>query len=181
MDLNKRNKTLEMLKSNPIEALRNMDSSFLDDDWILYEIVTNPRVYSAIFSLELRDKWKDKDWIILAITVQGYSKIRDFIRNSGVADEKILDDKEILLKALEVDRNFSIEYVSEELKADKEFVLEAIKRRPNSIKYASEKLRTNREFILEAVRQTPIVMNLVIETFKDDREIAIEALRRWKF
>jgi len=50
---------------------------------------------------------------------------------------------------------FVLQYVSEELRRDKEFVLEAVRRNPKVLEYASEALRDDKRFVLEAVRQNP--------------------------
>ncbi len=53
-----------------------------------------------------------------------------------------------------VDENeISLEYASEELRNDREIVLEAIKNSGYAILYASEELQKDRNFIMKAVKE----------------------------
>ena len=54
------------------------------------------------------------------------------------------------------DAGLALEYASEELRGDKEVVLEAVRQNGWLLEYASEELRGDREVVLEAVRQNVV-------------------------
>ena len=66
-----------------------------------------------------------------------------------------------------------------EMLHDKGFVLEAMKRySPASLAYASDNLQADREFVLEAVRQRPAAVKFVLPEFLNDRGFKLEALKQ---
>ena len=60
--------------------------------------------------------------------------------------EELRSDKEVVLEVVKQD-GFALEYASEELRSDKEFVLEAIKKSGFALEYASEALQNDPEII----------------------------------
>lgn len=71
------------------------------------------------------------------------------------ASEELRNDKEVVLEAVRQKGDYwtecALEYASEGLKNDKEVVIEAVKKNGGALEYASEKLRDDKFFVLEAV------------------------------
>jgi predicted RNA-binding protein (virulence factor B family) len=65
----------------------------------------------------------------------------------------------------------SLQYASEELKNDKEVVLEAVKQYGRSLLYASEELKNDKEFVLEVVKQNGDSLEYASEELKNDKEV----------
>ena len=62
------------------------------------------------------------------------------------------NNKEEVLKKLEY-QAYYLEYASEELKSDREFILSAVKKNGSALEYASKELKSDREVVLAAVKQ----------------------------
>ena len=127
----------------------------------------------------------------------------DFIINEYLKEGTIIDDKEIMLKAVK-QNPYSLKYASEKLRDDKEVVLESVKRAgstlkyasnelkgdkevvlsaakisESSLKYASDELKRDRKFVLEAVNSSGLVLGYVDDDFKKDREVVLAAIRSY--
>ena len=63
------------------------------------------------------------------------------------------------------------------LKADREFMLAAVKQNGWALKYASDELKGDREIVLEAVKQKGYALQFASDELKGDREIVLEAVR----
>ena len=68
------------------------------------------------------------------------------------ASEELKADKQVVLEAVKQD-GCSLLFASEELKADKQVVLEAVKQDGRALRFASQELKADKEVILEAVKQ----------------------------
>ena len=80
---------------------------------------------------------------------------------------------EIILEAIKQNVHKPLEYASETLKNDREFILAAANQKTDALEYASETLKNDREFVLEAVKQNGDVLQYVSNTLKNDREILL--------
>ena len=66
--------------------------------------------------------------------------------------EKRITDKTEALKTVK-QNSYSIQYLSDELRNDREIVLMAVKQNGYLIQYLSDELKNDREIVLEAVKQ----------------------------
>ena len=70
-------------------------------------------------------------------------------------NKKIFADREVILEALK-SFSWAFEYADDSLKADREFMLEAVKNAVKNysyvLKYADDSLTNDRAFILEAIK-----------------------------
>ena len=72
---------------------------------------------------------------------------------------------------------FSLKYVSDEFKNDREIVLAALYKDVFSLdSYASDELKNDREMVLAAVNKNGAYLRYVSDEFKNDREIVLAAL-----
>ena len=100
-----------------------------------------------------------------------------------VIDKKFLNDSELMLSALKHAKGDHSQFyplISENLKADKEFMTQAIYINGNSIQYASEKvleeLKSDREIILAAVKESVYNLEYASEELRGDKEIVTIAI-----
>ncbi len=70
-----------------------------------------------------------------------------------------------------------MEYVSDNLKNDKEFVLEAVKSNGYALEYASDNLKNDKDFVLEVVKQDVRALEYVPDNLKNDKEFVLEAVK----
>ena len=106
------------------------------------------------------------------------------IQNSANFEEFGLhfkNDKEIVLEAVKHNRE-ALEYVSEELKNNKQVVLCAIRSEyfgyePDILKHASEQLRDDKEVVLAAVGCEYYSLKDASERLKDDKDIVLTAIK----
>ena len=94
------------------------------------------------------------------------------------ASQELKADREIVLAAIK-NHGCSLEYASEELKTDREVVLAAIKNNGESLKYASEELKTDRELVLAAVKNKGWSLVYASQELKADREIVLAAVKKY--
>ncbi len=69
-------------------------------------------------------------------------------------------------------------HASEDLRRDREVVLEAVKQDGYALQLSSEELRGDREVVLEAVRQNGFALQCVSGVLREDREVVLEAVKR---
>lgn len=106
--------------------------------------------------------------------------IRDLITRFGTnaliqyASDELKKDKDFILEFN------ALQYASEELKDDKEFILQFMQKEGNGMYYVrgvSERLKQDREVVLAAVKSCGEVLIFVPDELKNDREIVIEAVK----
>ena len=85
-------------------------------------------------------------------------------------------DREFVLVAVK-ENGLTLQYASDELKADREIVLEAIRNsRGHALEWASNELKGDREVVLEAVNKSGRNLQYASEALKADPEIALAAM-----
>jgi hypothetical protein len=70
-----------------------------------------------------------------------------------------------------------LDYVSDELKADKDVVLAAVKKDGISLKYASANLKADKEVVLAAVEKSEYALNYASDELKADKEVILAAVK----
>ena len=76
------------------------------------------------------------------------------------------------------DAGMALQYVPEELKGDREVVMEAVRQDGRALRFASEELKGDREVVMAAVRKSGSALRFASEELKGDREVVIEAVRK---
>lgn len=79
-------------------------------------------------------------------------------------------DKEKLLVKIEEDAEY-MEKVPEDLKNNREFVIEAVRKNGFAITYLNNKLALDREIALEAVKSDPYVVDFLMGDLSEDEEL----------
>ena len=93
-----------------------------------------------------------------------------------LAPEDLRADKEVVLAAVK-NRGYALEFASEDFRADKEVVLEAVQQKSFALEFASEDLRADREVVLAAVKQQGSALLLASEDRKADKEVVLAAVQ----
>lgn len=91
------------------------------------------------------------------------------------ASQEIKADKEVILEAVK-HYGWALSYGSDELKADKEVVSEAVSQYGRALQYASDELRNDRKIVLKAIENNGIAFMYISEEFKNDIDIVLAAL-----
>ena len=86
------------------------------------------------------------------------------------ASEKLLADRELILKAVKVDGQI-LYYASKELRDDKEVVLNAVTNKGLIVKYASKRLRGDKEVGSAAIKQNKKAEMYLTDELREDEEI----------
>ncbi|TQC54492.1 DUF4116 domain-containing protein, partial [Mycoplasmopsis cynos] len=92
------------------------------------------------------------------------------------ASEELKKDREVVLEGVKQD-GFVLRYASQELKKDREIVLEAVKRNGYALQFASEELKKDKAVGLETVMQDYNALEVVSEELKKDREFISEIIK----
>merc|ERR1712139_408759 len=86
-------------------------------------------------------------------------------------------DREIVLAAVENYNPRALEAADPALKADKEFVLAAVKMQGEALEYAAFALQSDREIVLAAVTNVGEALQYASQNLKQDREIVLAAIQ----
>ena len=97
------------------------------------------------------------------------------------ASGQLRSDRGVVWKACTFNGAFRadlLKYASDELKGDRDFMLEAVKQKYSSLPYASEQLRGDRDFMLEAVKQDSSALEYASVQLRGDRDLVLEAVKQ---
>ena len=92
------------------------------------------------------------------------------------ASEELKVDREIVMEAVK-HNGWALRYASDELKGDKEVVMEAIKKHGYALEHASEELKGDREVVMEAVKKHGHALRYASEELTGDKEVVMEAVK----
>lgn len=96
------------------------------------------------------------------------------------ASDNLKSDKEFVLEMVKK-RGSLLYIVDNNLKSDKEVVLTAVRQNTCVFQYASDNLKSNREFIFELVEYCGLSIQYASQNLKADREIALRAIKQNPF
>ena len=91
------------------------------------------------------------------------------------ASEELRADRQVVLAAVKQFGN-ALEYASKELRADREIVLAAVKRNGWALRFASKELRADRQFVLAAVKAGGDALQFASVELRADREVVLAAV-----
>jgi len=116
-------------------------------------------------------------WILSVVPL--YSNMAQNITEIELksATQEQQSDRAFVLKAVAYD-GYNLEYVSEKLRNDKEIVLKAIESFSEVLKFSGESLQNDRAFIKEAIKVNEYVLSDAKEKFQKDSELAFLAVKR---
>jgi len=109
--------------------------------------------------------------------------VLDRVKNDGralqYASEELRANKEIVLAAIKKAEypGWALKYASEELRANKEILLEAVKNDGEALNFASEELRANKEIVLAAVNVNGDVLEYASKELQADKEVVLCAIK----
>ena len=87
----------------------------------------------------------------------------------------LCSNKNYVLKAVE---KCDLIYADAKLRADRDFILCAVKQDGCALRYASAELRADREIVLYVVKQNGLALNYADAELRADREIAVCCLKQ---
>ena len=90
--------------------------------------------------------------------------------------EKIKDNKEVMLKAVQID-GYTYCYISDRLKKDKEILIEAVKNYGYALEWASDELKNDKDIVLTAVKKHGGALQFASKNFYEDKEIILTAVK----
>ena len=85
-------------------------------------------------------------------------------------------DKGFMLLAVKKNGEL-LRYATARLRDDRQVVLEAVKQNSSALKWAGEAMKADHEVVLEAVKQNGLALEWAGDVVKADREVALEAVR----
>merc|ERR1712039_596312 len=97
----------------------------------------------------------------------------------GLAAPSVKEDIEVVLKAALGDPDtlsHAPPQIQAIVRADKEFILAAIQKRPDAFQYASEELLADSDFVFRAVEKSPCIFEFVRKEHKANRGIVLAAV-----
>merc|ERR1711862_81163 len=129
---------------------------------------------SALF-LYPHERW-DAELVLAAIpaNTKGYS-FTSFMGNKKV--KQVFDQRHFVMDAIEKDPMI-LQFASQNLKADKELVLKAVKFSWRALQHASDKLKSDQDIVNAALAQSPRALQFVAESMKNNRDLVLEVVKR---
>jgi hypothetical protein len=91
--------------------------------------------------------------------------------------EDLRNDKDFILEAVK-QNGWALEYASKDLRNNKVVMLEAFKQNGWALKYASEDLRNDKDFILEAFKQNGWALKYASVYLRNDKDFILEAVKQ---
>ena len=120
------------------------------------------------FDSKFYDQYRDDEEI-------AENAIKVDISNFEYISDRLKHEKRLILKMNPI----PLELVPEDLKDDKEIVLESIKRNELTFAYASERLRSAKEVVLEAVNIDARCLKYAGQECRDDKEIVLNTISKY--
>lgn len=163
----------------------NYDLSEIDDN--LYQELLSKIVDNNFYILKDIDVTNFNKEFIFKLVESNINSLPYFKAIDGLNN-----DKDFLLKLVNLHvqkKSFQfntftapivVEFASNELKSDKNFILEAIKSNGNSLLYSSKEFKKDKELILEAVKTSGNVLvelGKIDESLFKDKELILEAIK----
>ncbi len=93
------------------------------------------------------------------------------------ASDDIKADRQFILKAIQKS-SFALEHASDKLKADKEVVLAAVQKNGYALEYALDELKADKEFVLAAVQTDGWALHCASKNLRSDKEVVIVAVKQ---
>ena len=112
----------------------------------------------------------DRNFILSAVKLKGHALVHVL--------PKFQNDKEIVLTAVENGNFNTFKYASDELKNDKDFVLQVLKISPYSFQYVSDKLKEDKAVIKQALTLEGRNLQFLPENLRDDTNLASMAVKQ---
>ncbi|MDB4655767.1 DUF4116 domain-containing protein [Flavobacteriales bacterium] len=177
---------LQAVKNNG-EALRYASEELRADKEVVLEAVKNKTYRGSALEFASEELKADKDILFeLAnkdlLNAQQKASWKsphgnvDALQVFKEGSEESKADREIVLEAVKK-HDTCLSYASEELKADKEVVLEAVKAFGASMNHASKELRADKEFVLEAIKHGGDASQYASRELWADKEFVLEAFK----
>ena len=162
---------LEILKYNGC-ALQYVSEKLLNDWDICLTAVKQEK--DVVFLMPNKFS-EDRKFVLEVVKSEGYKLF--------LFDSKFQNDREIVLEAVKNDSYGDVfSFVNDEFKKDKEIAKEAVKKHSRNINYVSEILKLDKEFVLYVLRNTDIPLNKIILINRpiqlvNDEEVILAAVK----
>lgn len=99
-------------------------------------------------------------------------------RNLQGCPEVVRADRQVVREAMKASKGEAIQYAAEELRADRDMVLEAAGHNGLLLQYASEELRADKAFVLQLCELDGRALKYVSAELRNDREVVLTAVRQ---
>jgi len=120
--------------------------------------------------------WEDGENVTLISNKEEALKIIDDWEFMTKISEELKADEEVVMAAVKNDGG-ALEHASDELKADREVVLAAVKNWGEALKNASDELKADREVVLVAVNNGGGALQYAADELKADKEVMMAAVQ----
>ena len=116
-------------------------------------------------------------------SINNKDELMRFLKKGNIvlkfASDDLKKDREVVLEAIK-HGGAQIQYASEDLRADKTLGLLAVQKYGRALQYLSEDLRKDRQIVLEAIKNNGCALEYAHEDLKKDKELILEAIKNRK-
>lgn len=106
------------------------------------------------------------------------NKSFDYVDVTKYAGETKLSDKDIILNAIRKGELYCFAFVSEELKNNKDFMLQAIELNRDCIGYSSNELLSDSDFMIKVIKIDPKCINFANVNMKFEEDFMLQAIEQ---
>ena len=93
------------------------------------------------------------------------------------AHEDLKKDKQVVMQAVKQDGE-ALQFAHEDLRKDREFVMQAVKQDCKALYFAHEDLRKDKQVVMQAVKQDGEALEFAHEDLKKDKEFMLQAVKQ---
>ena len=142
---------------------------FQEDKEICKELLN---INGKVLQFVNEDFKKDKEIVIAAIN--------NYPINIQYASNEIKNDEEIArMVVCKFYQGDFLKYFSEELRNNKDFILDAVKFDGKALEWVSEELKNDKDVVLKAIENYPIVIQYASDELRNDKEIILRVTEQY--
>lgn len=145
----------------------------------LFEFLKNQKVLNYVLNNEIRVL---EDLASTEIIFDKETAIQVVSKNGkllGIVSKELRGDKEVAIAAIaEYEKGFydAFKFVSDQLRGETSFLLEALKYKSYIIDEVSDELKNDRDFIIKACSINGLALQYTLKKFRSDKEILLVAV-----
>ena len=175
-----------MIKKNYETKELDEVNFIIEDSDFLYSYFSNSyysflREYYNYFDYDYNDKLIDLKYATPAIRKDRKLALKAIGFNYKLyefIDDELKNDRSFILEAVKLKPYYILKHALDEFKKDKKIVLEAVKLTGYALEFADISLKKDREIVLTAVKHDGLALQFADVSLRNDKKIVLEALKQ---
>jgi hypothetical protein len=170
-------KLVDLLDTNIDTTFNIIINSYDDYDIELLDLINRGETHLFLIDFviyNLSDKLLDNEaFLLFLITVYRNHEASYYNR---IIPDKYKNDTSFVIKAIKLNGDI-LQYVSNELQANKDVVLSAVQQNSYMLQYASVNIRDDKDIVMKAVTNYGTVLKFASSKLRADKEVVLAAIK----